>query len=191
MASSKNKKTAILFFAVFIGMVGLTYASVPLYKLFCQMTGLDGTVRKAESLPAAIGERIVTVRFNTDVDPNLSWAFQPIEREVKIKTGEVGKMTFIAVNKGKEPLVGTSTFNVTPEKAGAYFNKVQCFCFEEHMLQPGERAEFPVTFFVDPAIEQDKNLEDVQTITLSYTFFKARNQDLIKTSGGATTKPYN
>jgi cytochrome c oxidase assembly protein subunit 11 len=122
-------------------------------------------------MPAEVGERVVTVRFNSDVDPKLPWAFQPVQREVTLKVGESGLAFYRARNLSSQTTVGTATFNVTPLKAGPYFNKVQCFCFTEQQLAPGDSMDMPVSFFVDPAIEEDPNLRDVRTITLSYTFF--------------------
>jgi cytochrome c oxidase assembly protein subunit 11 len=191
MANRSHKKTAFILASIFVAMVGVSYAAVPLYKMFCAATGFGGTTQVAKSLPATTGQRTITVRFNTDVDPNLPWSFQPDVREVKIKTGEVGKASFHAVNKGDEAVVGSATYGVTPEKTAIYFNKIQCFCFTAHMLKPGESAEFPVTFFIDPALEADPNLYDVETITLSYTFFKAKNQDLLKVSASGKNNNLN
>jgi len=155
------------------GMTALSFASVPLYRLFCQVTGYGGTPQIATVRPDTVGEREITVRFNSDVDPKLPWAFQPLQRAVKVKVGEEKLAFFQATNRSDKPLVGTATFNVTPLKAGLYFNKIQCFCFDEQRLDPGESADMPVSFFIDPEILKDPNLNDVQTITLSYTFFRS------------------
>jgi len=172
-AEGRNGRTALILFGLVAGMIGMSFASVPLYRLFCQVTGFGGTTQVAESLPDQVGERIVTIRFNSDVHPDLPWAFQPDQREVEIRVGESGLAFYRARNLAEVPTTGVSTFNVTPQKAGIYFNKVQCFCFEEQMLQPGEEMEMGVSFFVDPAIEEDPNLADVRTITLSYTFMRS------------------
>ncbi len=172
-SESRNGRTALVLVGLVAGMVGLSFASVPLYRLFCQVTGFGGTTRVAESLPEQQGERIVTIRFNSDIHPDLPWAFQPAQRAVELKVGESGLAFYKARNLAERPTTGISTFNVTPQKAGPYFNKVQCFCFEEQTLQPGEEMEMGVSFFVDPAIEEDPNLADVTTITLSYTFLRS------------------
>ncbi len=170
---SRNGRTALVLVGLVAGMVGLSFASVPLYRLFCQVTGYGGTTRVAESLPEQIGERVLTIRFNSDTHPDLPWAFQPAQRAVELRVGESGLAFYKARNLAARATTGVSTFNVTPQKAGPYFNKVQCFCFEEQTLQPGEEIEMGVSFFVDPAIEDDPNLADVRTITLSYTFLRS------------------
>jgi cytochrome c oxidase assembly protein subunit 11 len=170
-SSKANRRLGLALVGVVAVMLGAAYASVPLYQLFCQVTGYGGTTRVAESAPEAAGERIFTIRFNADVDPKLPWAFQPVEREMTVKVGESGLAFFRAENLSARATAGTATFNVTPLKAGQYFNKVQCFCFTEQRLAPGASIDMPVSFFVDPAIVEDPNLQEVKTITLSYTFF--------------------
>ena len=169
--SRRRAATALVLGGVVCGMVGLAFGAVPLYKLFCQVTGFGGTTQVAEEAPVEIGERVVTVRFNADTARDLPWHFKPEQREIKVRVGEMAMAFYNAVNQSDRALIGTSTFNVTPVKAGAYFNKIECFCFEEQTLAPGERADFPVSFFVDPDIVEDRRLDDVSTITLSYTFF--------------------
>lgn len=166
-----NRRLAVGLLGMALAMVGAAYAAVPLYQIFCQVTGFGGTTQVADAVPAQPGERVVTVRFNSDVDPRLPWAFQPVQREMTLKVGESGLALFHARNLTARPTAGTATFNVTPLKAGQYFNKVQCFCFTEQRLAGGAEADMPVSFFVDPAIEEDPNLQEVNTITLSYTFF--------------------
>ncbi len=172
-SQSRNGRTALVLVGLVAGMIGLSFASVPLYRLFCQITGFGGTTRVAEALPEQPGERIVTIRFNSDIHPDLPWAFQPVQRAIELRVGESGLVFYKARNLAERATTGVSTFNVTPQKAGPYFNKVQCFCFEEQTLQPGEEMEMGVSFFVDPAIEDDPNLADVRTITLSYTFLRS------------------
>ena len=158
--------------AVFVaGMVGMAFASVPLYRLFCQVTGLAGTTQQADAAPEAAIDREVDIRFDANVGNGLGWGFRPLTRSVEIKVGEVGEAVFTAENRTNTPTTGTAVFNVTPLEAGAYFNKIACFCFEEQTLQPGQSIEMPVTFFVDPAIADDPDLDHVRTITLSYTFY--------------------
>lgn len=175
--SPRNARTALGLAAVVAAMVGLSFASVPLYRLFCQVTGFGGTTQVAQSVPGAAGARIIDVRFNADVDPRLPWTFQPVQREVSVRVGEPGLATYRARNLAGRPVTGTATFNVTPLKAGQYFNKVQCFCFTEQRLEPGQAVEMAVSFFIDPAILEDRNLDDVSTITLSYTFFPQPGAD--------------
>ena len=154
-------------------MTGLAFASVPLYRLFCQVTGYGGTTQVAEKAPDEVAERLITVRFNADVNPKLPWNFRPLERAVTLRVGEPGLAFYRAVNLTDRPVSGTATFNVTPLKAGQYFNKTQCFCFDEQRLEAGEAVEMGVSFFIDPAILEDRNLDDVTTVTLSYTFFRS------------------
>ncbi len=169
----RDKGTALLLSAVVVGMIGLTYAAVPLYQLFCQVTGYGGTTQVAEVVPEAVSDRVIEVRFNADVNSRLPWSFQPVQRVLRLRVGEVAIAAYRAENLGTRSIKGTAVFNVTPLKAGEYFNKVQCFCFDEQELAPGEVVDMPVTFFVDPAIEEDPRLDDVRTITLSYTFFRS------------------
>jgi cytochrome c oxidase assembly protein subunit 11 len=158
--------------AVFVaGMVGLAFAAVPLYRLFCEVTGLGGTTQRAAAAPEAAIDRTITVRFDANIGNGLGWAFRPATRPVEIKVGEVGEAVFIAENRASRPTTGTAVFNVTPLEAGAYFNKIACFCFEEQRLEPGQSIKMPVTFFVDPAIVDDPDMDNVRTITLSYTFY--------------------
>ena len=163
--------TALILGGVACGMIGLAFAAVPLYRIFCQVTGFGGTTQVAEAAPVEIGERVITIRFNADTARDLPWYFKPGQREMTVRVGEMAMAVYNAENQSDRVLVGSSTFNVTPVKAGIYFNKIECFCFEEQTLAPGERAEFPVSFFVDPEIVEDRRLDDVTTITLSYTFF--------------------
>jgi cytochrome c oxidase assembly protein subunit 11 len=175
---ARKRLTLVILGGVVCGMVGLSFAAVPLYDLFCRVTGFGGTTQTAEQAPAEIGERMVTVRFNSDVARDIPWRFKPAQREVKMHVGEVALAFYTATNESDRAILGSATFNVTPQKAGIYFNKVDCFCFEEQMLRPGESVEMPVTFFVDPEIANDRNLDDVTTITLSYTFFNQGEEAL-------------
>jgi cytochrome c oxidase assembly protein subunit 11 len=169
---TRNRRLAAALFVVVAGMVGLAYASVPLYDLFCRVTGYGGTTKVAVAAPAA-GERVITVRFNADTQSGLPWRFAPVQRAMTLRVGETGLAFYRAENRGADALVGTATFNVTPQVAGAYFNKIACFCFEEQFLRPGETAELAVQFYVDPAIADDPDTAGIGTITLSYMFFDA------------------
>jgi cytochrome c oxidase assembly protein subunit 11 len=158
------------------GMLMLAYASVPLYDLFCRVTGFGGTTQQAIVAPpsSAILARKVTVSFNADTARDLPWEFKPMQKAVNVRVGENKLVFYTAKNVSDKPVTGIATFNVTPEKAGGYFNKIQCFCFENQTLQPGEEVTMPVSFFVDPTVANDKNMDDLQDITLSYTFFTAK-----------------
>jgi cytochrome c oxidase assembly protein subunit 11 len=171
----RNRRTGLMLFTIVLGMVALAFASVPLYRLFCEVTGFGGTPQRVEASasPAAVSDRVVTVRFNADVNSGLPWSFQPAQRSIEVKIGEQALAFYRATNHADRPVTGTATFNVTPDKAGAYFAKIECFCFTEQTLEPGQSVEMPVTFYVDPAMLQDRGLDDVDTITLSYTFFRA------------------
>jgi len=167
----KNRRIGYVLAGVVVCMVGLAYASVPLYDLFCRVTGYGGTTQRAEIAPGTIGDRHFTVQFNADVSPDLLWSFRPAQGAVDVLAGEERLAFFRAKNESNKAVVGTAVYNVTPQKAGAYFNKLACFCFTKQRLEPGQTMDFPVSFFVDPEIADDPNLNDVKTITLSYTFF--------------------
>ncbi|WP_099865188.1 cytochrome c oxidase assembly protein [Pararhizobium haloflavum] len=160
---------ACMLFVVTMG--GMAYAAVPLYQLFCQVTGYGGTTQRAEQQYSdTILDRTIKVRFDANVN-GLPWDFQPKQREVELKIGETIQIAYEAVNKSSRPRAGQATFNVTPQAAGGYFNKVECFCFTEVELQPGETLDMPVVFFIDPAIVEQVETKNIETITLSYTFF--------------------
>lgn len=169
---TRKRATALIALTVAGLMVGASFAAVPLYQIFCQVTGYGGTTQVAETAPAKVLERHMTIRFNADVDRGLPWKFKPVQRQVEVKVGEQALAFYKAENRSDRTIVGTATFNVTPAKAGLYFSKVACFCFTEQRLEPGQSADMPVTFFVDPAIADDPNLDEVTTITLSYTFYE-------------------
>lgn len=167
----RRHRTVLLpLIGIVVGMLMLAYASVPLYRMFCKLTGYGGTPRAALHAPDTISERTMTVRFNTDTDPRLPWAFTA-PKPVTVHVGENTLVAFHAVNEAAEMTRGTATFNVVPFGAGRYFSKIQCFCFEEQRLGPGQEVDFPVSFFIDPAILEDPELKDLSNITLSYTFF--------------------
>jgi cytochrome c oxidase assembly protein subunit 11 len=169
-----NRRTALALGGVAAGMVGASFAAVPLYRLFCQVTGYGGTTQRAERAPAAPGARVITVRFDANVAGNdLPWIFAPVAREMRVRVGEENLAFFRATNQARVATSGQATFNVTPFKAGPYFNKIACFCFSEQTLEARQSVEMPVSFFIDPAIASDANTADVDTITLSYTFFRA------------------
>ena len=180
MAGQLERRNARLGLGLAVGivaMVGLSFASVPLYRLFCQITGYGGTPMRAEAVPVTTGSRKITVRFNADVAKDLDWSFGPEKGAIEVLTGEPAMTAYHARNRAGAPIAGMATYNVTPEKAAPYFNKIACFCFDEQTLKAGESVEMPIQFFVDPAIETDPNTREVTTITLSYTFFKAADSD--------------
>ncbi|MBS7542104.1 cytochrome c oxidase assembly protein [Ancylobacter oerskovii] len=152
-------------------MVGAAYAAVPLYQLFCQVTGFGGTTQVAASAPAATSDREIEVRFDANVAPGLPWRFAPEQRSVTVKLGETRLIFYKVENIGPKPVTATASYNVTPGQAGYHFAKMQCFCFTDQTLQPGETLDMPVVFFVDPALAADPDATGVKTITLSYTFF--------------------
>lgn len=158
-------------------MTALSFAAVPLYDLFCRVTGYGGTTQKAAVESERTVERVIRIRFDASVNSSLDWAFQPLQREISLKVGQNAVAYYRARNIGGTPVTGTATFNVTPLKAGQYFNKIDCFCFTEQRLASGQEVDMPVTFFVDPDIVNDPNLDEVTTITLSYTFFAADHQE--------------
>lgn len=182
---------AIYLSALVVGMVGATYASVPLYRLFCQATGYGGTTQRvltvedkvalqAELDPeeaAALRARPIKITFNADVADGLPWSFVPSQRSVTVTPGESALAFYTATNRSDAPVVGVSTYNVTPMRAGLYFNKVQCFCFEEQRLLPGETLDMPVLFYLDPEFAKDPRLANVQALTLSYTFFRVDGRE--------------
>lgn len=171
--------------AFFAGMIGVTYASAELYSLFCQVTGYGGTTQRVEQASGTILDRKITVRFDANVAPGLPWEFQPVQRSVELKIGETVQISYEASNPFSEPTRGKATFNVTPELAGSYFNKMQCFCFTDTELKPGQTMEMPVVFFVDPAIVDDPDLKNIDTITLSYTFFPSSDSTPVAAADGA------
>ena len=175
----KKYRTLGFLLVLIMGMGVLSYASVPLYKLFCQVTGYGGTTQQGTSPSSQILERKIKIRFDANTKPTLDWNFQPVQTSIDISVGQNALAFYQAENTGKDPVVGTATFNVTPEKAGVYFNKIDCFCFVEQLLAPQEAVEMPVSFFIDPDIVNDPNLDDVTTITLSYTFFPSEDQSLV------------
>lgn len=177
---SRNNAVLVSCLAVVIGMVGLSYAAVPLYDLFCRVTGYGGTPQRAAAAPGAVGERIINVRFDTNTDRELPWTFQPEQRSVTVKVGENRLVFFRAVNNSDRSIVGHATFNVVPDRAGRYFSKIQCFCFTEQRLDPGQSVDMPVSFFIAPEILTDPDGRGINEITLSYTFYPAINQKAVE-----------
>lgn len=170
---AKNKRTALIALGVVLAMVGLSYAAVPLYDTFCRVTGFGGTTQVAstDDLSRQVLDRTVKVRFSASTHRDMPWDFKPVAPRVDVRLGEDNLIYYEAYNPMSYPVVGTATFNVTPFKAGAYFSKIECFCFEEQMLEPGQRVTMPVLFYVDADMDTDKTMDNVSEITLNYTFF--------------------
>lgn len=167
-----NTRLAINAAVLAVAMLGLAYASVPLYRLFCQVTGFGGTTQEGLVAPGAVaGEHEITVFFNADTDPNLNWTFKPSQRSISVKVGEQSLAHYVAINNDKASVAGHAVYNVVPHGAGAYFVKIACFCFEKQTLKAHQRVDMPVSFYIDPEILNDPEMKDVRTITLSYTFF--------------------
>lgn len=171
----RNKRVAFAGLFLAAGMVGLAYASVPLYQLFCQLTGFGGTPQVAGDAPKGMIDRQMTVRFDSNVANDLAWSVTPAV-SITDNIGNVDTVNYVATNNSDKPITGMAVFNVSPDKAGAYFNKIECFCFTEQTLQPGETVDMPIVFFVDPELADNQELDTIKEITLSYTFYASDNE---------------
>jgi cytochrome c oxidase assembly protein subunit 11 len=169
----RNCATVVLLISVVAGMVGLSFVSVPLYRLFCSATGFGGTTQRAESAPTRIATGLITVRFDAQTAPGLAWEFRPLTHAITVHPGEQSQVFFRAVNRGTAPITAQAVYNVTPTKVGIYFDKLQCFCFNSQTLAPGQSVDMGVVFFVDPDMLTDPSTSEVRSITLSYTMFRA------------------
>lgn len=181
----KNNRTiiaAIIAGIVFV-MFGMAFASVPLYRMFCAATGYGGTPQIVKTASLQHGTRTLAVRFDANVAPGLPWTFVPETNSISLRTGETATIFFKAVNLSDKPLTAQALFNVTPENSGAFFDKISCFCFTEQKLDAHESVDFPVVFYLDPALEQDEGMRQVDQITLSYTFFASKNPSALADSG--------
>jgi cytochrome c oxidase assembly protein subunit 11 len=171
--SRRNGATVVLLVSVVAGMVGLSFASVPLYRLFCAATGFGGTTQRAGAAPTRIAAGLITVRFDAQVAPGLDWEFRPLKNAISVHPGAQEQALFRAVNRTAAPVTAQAVYNVTPTKVGIYFDKLQCFCFNSQTLAPGQSVDMAVVFFVDPDILTDPGTSEVRSITLSYTMFRA------------------
>ena len=187
--SGRNRNTAMVCGAVVAGMVGLSFAAVPLYRVFCQVTGFGGTTQRAEAVAGPVLDRMMTVRFDSNVGAGLAWEFKPVERQIELKVGEQALAFYRATNRSDRSITGTATFNVSPPLAGAYFVKIECFCFTEQRLEPGQSAEMPIVFYVDPAIADDPDVAKLSTITLSYTFYPAEQPARVSQADAVPPEP--
>jgi cytochrome c oxidase assembly protein subunit 11 len=184
--SARNRRVAVICAFVGAGMLGLAYASVPLYQLFCQVTGFGGTTQRAERPASTILERTMTVRFDANIGDGLPWDFAPVSEPQTMQIGENGLAFYRVTNRSDRPIVGTATYNVTPEQAGVFFNKLACFCFTEQRLEPGESLDMPVSYFIDPEIVKDADATRINTITLSYTFYEVKKPATAAAATGKT-----
>ena len=181
-----NRVVAVVCLSFFTAMLGMAYAAVPLYDMFCRVTGYGGTTQRVEQYSQTVLDRTITVRFDANVAGGLPWEFRPVARDVTMKIGETTQASYTARNVFSRPTAGRASFNVTPQLAGAYFMKVECFCFTDTELQPGSTMDMPVVFYVDPEIVNVPELKDIRTITLSYTFFPI--EDARPSAAAATGK---
>jgi cytochrome c oxidase assembly protein subunit 11 len=163
--------------AVVVGMVGAAYAAVPFYNWFCKTTGFGGTTQVAEKAPDRILGRTLTIRFDSNVAPGLPWRFQPEQNEIQVRIGEVATVHYKVINEAAREIAGQASYNVSPPTVGAYFDKINCFCFTEQRLKAGETREMTVVFYVDPSVVKDHDQDDLNTITLSYTFYRLREPE--------------
>jgi len=184
-AADRNRRLAMICSLAFVGMVGAAYASVPLYKAFCQATGFDGTPRRAEAAPKTALDKTLLIRFDTNIH-DLPWTFTSEETSQTVKIGETGLAYFKVTNNSKAPVTGHAVYNVVPEQAGAYFQKLECFCFSDQTLAPGQTIEFPVVYFVDPKFASDVDTRNKRDVTLSYTFYPAVASKQASTEGQKT-----
>ena len=184
-AARSHKRTAGVLFGVAVGMLGMAYAAVPLYRIFCQTTGYGGTPLVAVKNSEVVLDTTIEVRFDANVAPGLPWKFTSKEPSRTVRLGETVLVEFHATNVSDRPTRGTASFNVAPDSAGAYFNKIECFCFTEQTLKPGESADMPVVFFVDPGILEDPETQSVGEITLSYTFYPVNKPQAVSAASNA------
>lgn len=185
----RNTRLALTAFAVVAGMIGLSFAFVPFYDAFCRALGLDGTTQVADAPSDVVTDIPVTVRLDANVDKALPWEFYPAEKSVTLTIGETATVHYVAKNISDRPTIGTANFNVTPAKAGLYFNKIDCFCFQEQLLQPGESVDMAVSFFVDPDMIDNSTTDEIRTITLSYTFFRSLEDMMLDESAETEVMP--
>jgi cytochrome c oxidase assembly protein subunit 11 len=181
-----HRRIAVSCVAVVLAMTGLAYAAVPLYRLYCQVTGYAGTTQRVNEASSRVIDHILTVHFDANVDKALPWKFEPLQHKVDVKVGENTLVFYKATNTSDRPVTGTAVFNVAPEAIGIHFNKIECFCFTEQRLEPGQSIDMPVSFYIDPAFVDDEDTKDLPELTLSYTFYpveEKRGQTVAKSTG--------
>ncbi|MBL6856609.1 MAG: cytochrome c oxidase assembly protein [Rhodobacteraceae bacterium] len=172
MSKNSNRKTVIGAISIVVFMGTLSFAAVPFYDWFCRVTGFGGTTQLAQSDNPEILDKTIIIKFDANTERGMPWDFKPVEHELELKIGETGLAFYQAYNPTSKPVAGTASFNVFPYSAGGYFTKIACFCFEEQVLQPGEKIDMPVSFYIDPEIVKDKEAKFAKSITLSYTFHR-------------------
>ncbi|NBZ89775.1 cytochrome c oxidase assembly protein [Stagnihabitans tardus] len=190
MRDARNKTAAWLALVALV-MVSLSFAAVPFYRWFCQVTGFGGTTAVAEIAPAEVLDQTIRVRFDASIERGMPWSFKPVQRMMEIKIGESGLAFYEAHNPTDRPIAGQASYNVSPDQAGGYFTKIECFCFTEQVLQPGETVQMPVTFFVDPEITRDREAKYIREITLSYTFHQIPLPEAEASLAPAPAQPVN
>jgi len=190
-ANRKNLRVAAVALSVSAAMLGLAYASVPLYRVFCQVTGFGGTTQRAAAAPAKASDRTIAVRFDANTSSSLDWSFHAVKSVMTVKIGEQNMAHYQATNLSDQVLTGSAVFNVSPPAAGLYFSKIQCFCFTEQTLKPGESADMPVVFFVDPDMLDDADAKGIKEITLSYTFYPVDKPKTVSQAPAATSTNAN
>jgi cytochrome c oxidase assembly protein subunit 11 len=186
----RMRRTAVIAGAVVLGMTGMAFAAVPLYDAFCEVTGYGGTTQEAQAAPTQILDQRIEVRFDANTSPDLPVEFAPKQRAETLRIGETGLAFYRVRNTSNEPVVARATYNVTPHVAGQYFAKLECFCFTDRVIAPGAEADLPVVFFVDPEIVSDPDTAEIDTLTLSYTFFRSTSpeaQALLEAADGPTS----
>ncbi|AZO78753.1 MULTISPECIES: cytochrome c oxidase assembly protein [unclassified Bosea (in: a-proteobacteria)] len=188
-AASRNRRTVLACSTAVLAMTGLSFAAVPLYNLFCKVTGFGGTPMVGTAATGKTSERIVSVAFDANVAPALGWRFEAEKTEIKAQVGVTQTVFYKITNTSSRPMTGIATYNVQPNQSGAYFVKIQCFCFTETTLQPGETLEAPVVFYIDPEIELNRELASLKSITLSYTYFPSKNGQPVAESKGDGNQP--
>lgn len=170
----RHRRVAMTVAAVVVGMVGMSYAAVPLYEMFCRATGFGGAPQIASAESAVRGQKVMTIRFDANIASDLPWTFAPEQESIRLRTGETATVFYKVKNRSDKTTVGLASYNVAPERSGMFFNKLACFCFSEQTLAPGESMDMPVVFYIDPSVETDEIMKTQDTITLSYTFYAAK-----------------
>ncbi len=190
MIKDPNTRIAAIVGAVVIGMIGMSYAAVPLYQTFCRVTGWGGTTQEATAESDTVLDRKITIRFDASTSDGLPWGFSAVDVSQELHIGETGLAFYEATNNADYPVIGTASYNVQPAKAGIHFMKVECFCFTEQLLEPGQSMKMPVTYYIDPAMADDPRLDEVREITLSYTFYRneVAEQRMAATKKADTTR---
>lgn len=174
-SGTRHRRVGLICVGAAVAMLGMSYAAVPLYRMFCQVTGFAGTTRVASAPSETVVDRTISMRFDANVSKELGWDFKPVQRTMTVQLGETNLASYRATNTSDHAITGTAVFNVTPESAGQFFNKLECFCFTEQKLEPGQSVVMPVSFFVDPEISKDKDAGRLSEITLSYTFYPVKH----------------